>query len=393
MPAAPPSPDEPDDTAPAVVPVRIVMLSILCFWAFYFAISTARALMGGEPGQLLRFVPRTIVSVISMAATAVIYLLLRRIATALLARSIAVAALLSVPAAAIYGTANWYMFDRFLPYLTRTAVAAVPAVESSSSAIVVGAAKMSEAPSAPIVDIVGTALSGYFFFVGWCALYLALSYAGQVGALERRAARLSAAAQSAELRALRYQVNPHFLFNTLNSLSSLVLSERTAAAERMIIGLSTFFRASLTGDPTQDVALREEIMLQRLYLDMEAVRFGDRLRVTIDVPVSLETACVPGLILQPLVENAIKHAVSRTRRPVTIGIVAEELHGRLVLRVQDDGSAASGEVEHGRIGVGLANVRDRIAARFGTDGTAAWGAIAGGGYAVTLEMPLSRDGC
>src|SRR5690606_13935264 len=146
--------------------------------------------------------------------------------------------------------------------------------------------------------------------------YLALCYAAAVRGAEREAAGFRAAAQAAELRALRYQVNPHFLFNTLNSLSSLVMTDKKEEAERMIINLATFFRTSLTGDPTEDVPLYEEIRLQRLYLDIETVRFPDRLKVEVDVPDPLRTACVPGLILQPIVENAVKYGVSRARRPV-----------------------------------------------------------------------------
>ena len=105
---------------------------------------------------------------------------------------------------------------------------------------------------------------------------------------------LAREAQEAQLRALRYQINPHFLFNTLNSLSSLVLSRRTDAAERMMMNLSTFFRATLSADPTEDVRLGEEIKLQRLYLDIEQVRFPDRLSVEVDLPDALpRLACRP----------------------------------------------------------------------------------------------------
>ena len=101
---------------------------------------------------------------------------------------------------------------------------------------------------------------------------------------QRRAAEAESAAQAAQVRALRYQVNPHFLFNTLNSLSSLVMTGRTDRAETMLLALSTFFRSSLSLDPTADVTLAEEIDLQRLYLDIEKVRFPERLKVEIDVP-------------------------------------------------------------------------------------------------------------
>jgi LytS/YehU family sensor histidine kinase len=245
----------------------------------------------------------------------------------------------------------------------------------------------------PFELVAENAANGYFFFVAWASLFLSLRYAGEVRALERRAADLRAAAQNAELRALRYQVNPHFLFNTLNSLSSLILTGKGEQAERMILNLSTFFRTSLSGDPTEDVPLAEEIALQRLYLDIEAVRFPDRLIARIDVPEALSTALVPGLILQPLVENAVKHGVSRSARPVTIEIKARDQGDALALTVEND--IGEGTCDHARAdgtGVGLRNVRDRLAARFGEDGRCAWRTPAPGRFEVELTMPLIRNG-
>jgi LytS/YehU family sensor histidine kinase len=245
---------------------------------------------------------------------------------------------------------------------------------------------------ATIKTIADSAVNSYFFFAGWAALYLALCYAAEVGALERKNATYRAAAQAAELRALRYQVNPHFLFNTLNSLSALIMAGRRDAAERMIINLSSFFRASLVGDPSDDMRLVEEILLQRLYLEIEQVRFPDRLCLDIDLPDALRDALVPGLILQPLVENAVKYGVSRSRRPVTIGIRASERDGRLFLTVQDDGEPGSaGVVTDPGTGLGLRNVADRIAARFDGDGACRARVLDAGGFSVELVMPLSFD--
>src|SRR5690606_38520525 len=156
-------------------------------------------------------------------------------------------------------------------------------------------------------------------------------------AAERREGEYRRAAKAAELRSLRYQVNPHFLFNTLNSLSALVLTGRTQAAERMIQTISTFYRRSLAGDPTADVPLREEFALQKLYLDIESVRFPQRLRVVAELPPALEDAEIPGMILQPLVENSVKHAVALSPGQVTITIAAREEGGRLVVTVGGDG--------------------------------------------------------
>src|SRR6185503_17667200 len=161
-----------------------------------------------------------------------------------------------------------------------------------------------------------------FFFVGWSAYYLATEAQAQVLTAQRRAAEAESAAQTAQLQALRYQINPHFLFNTLNSLSSLVMTGRTDRAEAMLLALSTFFRTSLSLDPGADVSLAEEIELQKLYLDIEMARFPDRLQVEIDVPAKLQQARLPALILQPIVENAIKYGVSKSRKAVIIKIAA-----------------------------------------------------------------------
>jgi len=243
-----------------------------------------------------------------------------------------------------------------------------------------------------ISQIADQALNGYFFFAAWGALFLALSYAAAVRSAEREAAGYRAAARDAELRALRYQVNPHFLFNTLNSLSTLILKDHRDEAEKMVLNLSTFFRTSLTADPTEDVVLAEEIRLQRLYLDIEAIRFPDRLIAEIHVPPELSNACVPCLILQPLVENAIKYGVSRAMRPVTIRISAREDSHGLVLSVEDDGEPLGDNQKPQGTGVGLKNVSDRLRARFGDEATCRYGPLADGGFGVTLFMPLIRNG-
>ena len=187
---------------------------------------------------------------------------------------------------------------------------------------------------------------------------------------------------------MRYQVNPHFLFNTLNSLSALVLTGKTAAAERMIQTISTFYRRSLADDPTSDVPLSEEFALQKLYLDIETVRFPDRLQAEYQLPDTLAGALVPGLILQPLVENSVKHAVAPASRKVTITLSAREEYGRLVVTVADDGAgAARGSSPRDGFGIGLGNVHDRLAARFGEEATVVSGPTAYG-YATEIRIPL-----
>ncbi|MBV9931647.1 MAG: histidine kinase [Alphaproteobacteria bacterium] len=236
-------------------------------------------------------------------------------------------------------------------------------------------------------------VSWYFFFAAWASFYIAMSAAARMRSAERRAALAERNAQAAQLRALRYQVNPHFLFNTLNSLSSLVLARRADEAETMIVNLSSFFRSSLTLDPGGDVTLAQEIELQELYLDIEKVRFPRRLKVRIAIPADLAGARVPPLILQPLVENAIKHGVARTTEPVTLTIAAREEDARLVLTVENDRGPSGANTGAGNgTGVGLANVCERLVARFGPAGECEAEPLATGGWRVTLAMPLEVDG-
>jgi LytS/YehU family sensor histidine kinase len=232
-----------------------------------------------------------------------------------------------------------------------------------------------------------------FFFIGWSAFYLANQAHAEALRAQRRVADAESAAQAAQVRALRYQVNPHFLFNTLNSLSSLVMTGRTDRAETMLLALSTFFRTSLSLDPGADVSLAEEIDLQRLYLDIEKARFPDRLHVEIDVPRELEQARLPALLLQPIVENAIKYGVSKSRKAVVIRVEARHLDNhRMVLeisnRLKNGGQDQLPAATHEGTGLGLANVCQRLEARWGNRATCRFGPMTAGGYKVSLTMPV-----
>jgi len=235
-----------------------------------------------------------------------------------------------------------------------------------------------------------------FFFIAWSAFYLASQAQAEALGAERRLADAESAAQAAQVRALRYQVNPHFLFNTLNSLSSLVMTGRTDRAETMLLALSTFFRTSLSIDPSADVSLAEEIDLQRLYLDIEMARFPDRLTVEIDVPPELARARLPALLLQPIVENAIKYGVSKSRKTVVIRIEARHQdQGRMVLEVSNKlkhgGKDELRAATHEGTGLGLANVLQRLQARWGNRAECRFGPMTGGGYKVSLTMPVETN--
>ena len=359
--------------SPVHLDARMVMLMILGFWLFYFVIVTLRTWVMDFPSQGELAYRRGIVTLAGVVITTVLWQAIRPFDRKSLGVRIASAAAIALPCSIVIGAVNYYFFNLYDPAGLLDIEKMLPPERFKPS---------------PMMEIAEVAITRYFFLIAWAALYVAMGFAGAVQIAERRTAEFARAAQSAELRALRYQVNPHFLFNTLNSLSALVMTGRRDKAEAMIMSLSTFYRTSLSGEPSEDVTLADEIALQRLYLDIEAVRFPDRLTFDVDLPDALGSARVPGLILQPLVENAVKHGVSRTTQPVAITITAAIQDGALEVTVCDSGpgsGSAPGVEDHG---IGLANVRDRLAARFGDAARLEAGPNQKGGWRSAICLPL-----
>lgn len=369
----------------ALIGNRLGLVSILGLWGFYFVVVTFRAAVMDFPDQSVMLVYRIAVTSLAIVVTYLLYLFLERFADRPLRWRIPIAFAAALPAAAIIAGFNHYMFEIYNPLSLFKGEEWAEEREMIEEFI-------ARDPLARWRGVAEAVLSRYFVVIAWALLYMALGYAQIVRQAERRAAIFAQEAQTAQLRALRYQVNPHFLFNTLNVLSSLVMRDRRDEAEKMILNLSTFYRTSLTAEPADDVPLEEEIRLQRLYLDIEAVRFPERLIVDISIPKSLNSCCVPALILQPIVENAIKYGVSRVRRPVTVTIHAREENGTLIITVTDDGDPLPADAPHGT-GVGLNNVYERLAARYGEASNVIWGPQTDGGFAVTLELPINRESC
>lgn len=226
-------------------------------------------------------------------------------------------------------------------------------------------------------------------FAMWLLLVLVLESARKARVREANLSAAIVAAKEAEIRALHYQVNPHFLYNALNAIATLILDGRNAQAEQMVLRLSDFFRASLVRDPLAEVKLADEVAQQRLYLGLEELRFPDCLRVAVDIPSELAAAEVPSLILQPLVENAVKHGVHAPGRETRIEISARAEAETLVVQVVDNGPGGGGAAG---TGVGIGNVRRRLQARFGTAARLEAGPDPDRGYVATLSMPLRFAG-
>jgi sensor histidine kinase YesM len=193
-------------------------------------------------------------------------------------------------------------------------------------------------------------------------------------------------AQHAQLAALRYQLNPHFLFNTLNAISAMIVTRRNDEAELMTDKLSSFLRASLASDPTELVPLDQELTLMEDYLEIESIRFGERLHVEIDCASDACSVPIPSFLLQPLVENAIKYGVAPSREPVNIRVTGRREGAELVVSVEDDGRGAETAVKTGGTGVGLENVRQRLAALYGSSASVTAGPR-NPGFAATIRLP------
>ncbi|MEI9850925.1 MAG: histidine kinase [Sphingomonas sp.] len=223
------------------------------------------------------------------------------------------------------------------------------------------------------------------YYLAWTGTHLAMVYHWEAEDRRNQAAILQNLAQEARIAAFRYQINPHFLFNTLNSISALVIEGRNGEAEAMLLHLSTFLRSTLGDESDGEVDLEREIALQRLYLAIEEARFSDRMRVEIDVPEALSTASVPALILQPLIENAVRYGVGGSEGLTTIRITGALRAGEVLLAVENDGTAdVAGKSGSG---LGLANVRARLNAHYGAHGTLTAGPRDGGGFRAEIAIP------
>lgn len=255
-------------------------------------------------------------------------------------------------------------------------------------------------PSVRVAAVRGVSqfLVGAWMFALLGALYLMmiavrLTREGERQLADARAQALAAEAQAsaARLAALRYQLNPHFLFNTLNAVSSSVITGRNDEAESMLARLAEFLRLTLAADPEAMIPLEDELAALQAYLEIESVRFRDRLGLEFSCPNDLRGALVPSFILQPLIENAVKHGVAPTSRPVTIRLEASRDGDDLVVIVEDDGEPApSARPPNGGMGVGLTNVRQRLEVLYGARGVLQ-AAPRERGFLVLVRIPLQRE--
>lgn len=217
------------------------------------------------------------------------------------------------------------------------------------------------------ITFMGYYTSAWTMMAAWSALYFGLKYYRVFQEVSESALKSAAMAHEAQLKMLRYQLNPHFLFNTLNAISTLILEQDTELANRMVTKLSKFLRFSLDNDPLQKITLDEELEAIGLYLSIEKVRFEERLRLEQDIEAEARKALIPSLLLQPLVENAIKYGIARSETGGLLRIAARVFAGDLLLELSDDGPGVT--LKDGRIpgasGVGLRNTEERLRELYG----------------------------
>jgi sensor histidine kinase YesM len=234
----------------------------------------------------------------------------------------------------------------------------------------------------------GAILLNFALLAAWAALYYGINYFLLLEDEIKQREKLEGQASTAQLAMLRYQLNPHFLFNTLNSISTLVLLKQTERANAMLARLSSFLRYTLANEPTAKVTLAQEVETLKLYLEIEKMRFEDRLRPHFKIESETIGARLPSLLLQPLIENAIKYAVTPSENGADIWLTAHREGQAVRIEVADNGTGEGSDLSASpSTGVGLANIRDRLTQAYGPAHGFTTRQNDKGGFSVIIEIP------
>lgn len=243
-----------------------------------------------------------------------------------------------------------------------------------------------------LMDYIGGVLGSFYILLCWSGLYFGIKYYQQLQEQTEQTLKATAAAHQAQLKMLRYQLNPHFLFNTLNAISTLILDSANDSANKAVTRLSDFLRYTLDNDPMSRVTLGSELSALDLYLEIEKVRFGDRLVIEKSIEAAAQEALVPSLILQPLIENAIKYAISPSEAGGTLKITARVQRGVLSMQVADTGPGlGNAAVQSKSSGVGLNNTRERLQQLYGDKQAFTLAPNEPQGLRITINIPYEKD--
>ncbi|HYC74838.1 sensor histidine kinase [Brevundimonas sp.] len=343
-------------------PSPLVWMTI-ALWVAAFLVLTYRASLMMEGPQLIQYPPRLFSCAIGALLCWLLSFALRRFNHWSLASQLALGFVASIFTGIIYGGLTAAVFRLMLPS---------PGGES------------------PLwMDVMARAQAYLWIFISWCFAYLALSYSEQSRENQMRLMEAQTLAADAQNRMLRYQVNPHFLFNTLNALQTLLLDRKTGRARAMVQSLADFLRYSLAREPDEMVTLGEEAEAQSAYLAIEEARFGDQVKFVCEIDSDARNVRVPSLILQPLIENAVKYAVTPSTGTVTISLTARLTTERVRIEVRDDGHVGAPVPSKG-LKVGLENVRRRLELAYGGQAEFTYGPMEPKGFVVIILLP--RDG-
>ena len=243
-----------------------------------------------------------------------------------------------------------------------------------------------------VMDYVSGVMGSFYILLCWSGLYFGIKYYQQLQDQTEQTLKATSAAHQAQLKMLRYQLNPHFLFNTLNAISTLILDGANKTANDAVSRLSDFLRYTLDNDPLSRVTLGSELGALDLYLEIEKVRFGDRLVIEKTIEAKAQDALVPSLILQPLIENAIKYAITPSEDGGTLKISAKVQHGTLVLQLSDTGPGlGNGNGDQKSSGVGLKNTRARLQQLYGETQAFTLAPNEPSGLTITINMPYETE--
>lgn len=351
---------------------RLLTRILAGFWAALVVLYATRSVTESWTSRFVSLGRRLPEAVLGAAMCWLMYTIVRKTRTQTAGGRLLVAAALSIPLGISFAILNSWLL-----YVTSPLTGETCGGKACTPAYLI---------NFTFIDSVNFA----FVFLAWGAICVGILASAEAIAAERRVGAARDEARVAQLRALHNQVNPHFLFNCLNSLGTLVDRGDATAARGMIGEMSGFLRYGLAIDPLVDVDVEDEVEMQRRYLEIERRRFAHRLNIDIRIDEQVRGARVLPLLLQPLVENAIKHGVATTSAPVLVSIEVRRLSiDRMAIVVEDDAPLnRSGAPE--RVGIGTRNVSERLRARFDGDASLTVGPRKGGGYRAEISMPLLR---
>jgi len=293
-------------------------------------------------------------------------------------------AAIAIPLAGFLGAPLWYLVHMGTLRVLYPYLASVPALHTTFAAVAARIVTLPWLIPVAIWFVYGFAL------ITWSALYFWITSSLALEIERTRVVDALKLADSARLRALQSQLKPHFLFNTLNGIATLVREKNHLAAGLMIASLSDFLRLTLQTLDSPEITVSQELLFVEHYLEIEQARFGARLVTTIDAQPEALDAMIPTLILQPLLENALRHAVLEREAGGRLRVSIQKRDSRLMVSVEDDGPGLRARSQR-QFGVGLGNTAERLAALYGDDGTLSVGPSDTGGFAVGVTIPFRTE--